>query len=89
MEDIKTIYVATWTSEYGDERKAFAKKYKAEAQLREWIGTYIAEILEDDGVEEAKKYLDTIVIHEDEEGTWYQVGKEKEQIYVDEIEFKA
>ena len=83
------IYVATWTSEYGDDRKAFAKRTDAEAQLREWLGAYIVEILEDDGVEEAKKYLDTIVVHEDEEGTWYQVGNEKEQIYVDEIDFKA
>jgi hypothetical protein len=84
-----TIYVATWTSEYGDERKAFARKIDAEVQLRNWLGHYIVEILEDDGIEETKEYLDTIVVHDDEEGTWYQVGKDKEQIYVDEIEFKA
>lgn len=83
------IYIATWTSEYGDDRKAFAKRADAEAHLREWLGAYIVEILENDGIEEAKEYLDTIIVHEDDEGTdiWYQVGKE--QIYVDEIEFKA
>lgn len=91
MGDINKIYVATWTSEYGDERKAFAKRVDAEAQLREWLGAYIVEILEDDGIDEVKKYLDTIIVHEDDEGTdiWYQVGNEKEQVYVDEIEFKA
>ena len=84
-----TIYVATWTSEYGDERKAFANKEDAEKEIRRWIGEYILDTLEEDGIEEAKEYLDTIVIHEDEDGTWYQIGKDKEQIYVDEIEFKA
>ena len=82
------IYIATWTSEYGDERKAFARKIDAEVQLRNWLGTYIIETLEDDGIEEVKKYLDTIVIHEDEDGTWYQVGKNKEEVYVEEIDFK-
>ena len=82
------IYIATWTSEYGDERKAFARKIDAEVQLRNWLGTYIVETLEDDGIEEAKKYLDTIVIHEDEDGTWYQIGKNKEEVYVEEIDFK-
>ena len=82
------IYIATWTSEYGDERKAFARKIDAEVQLRNWLGSYIVETLEDSGIEEAKEYLDTIVIHEDEDGTWYQVGKDKEEVYVEEIDFK-
>ena len=91
MEDINKVYVATWTSEYGDDRKAFAKKEDAQRQLRKWIGEYIFDIFEDDGIDEVKEYLDTIIVHEDDEGRdiWYQVGKDKEQVYVDEIEFKA
>jgi hypothetical protein len=86
-----TIYVATWTSEYGDERKAFANKEDAEREIRRWIGEYILDTLEEDGIEETKKFLETIVIRDDtiDNSVWYQVGKDKEQVFVDEIEFKA
>lgn len=84
-----TIYVATWTSEYGDERKAFANKEDAEREIRHWIGEYILDTLEDDGIEETKKLLETIAIRDEDifDNVWYQIGKE--EIYVDEIEFQA
>jgi hypothetical protein len=84
-----TIYVATWTSEYGDERKAFANKEDAEREIRRWIGEYILDTLEEDGIEETKKFLETIVIRDEAifDNVWYQIGKE--EVYVDEIEFKA
>ena len=84
-----TIYVATWTSEYGDERKAFANKEDAEKEIRRWIGEYILDTLEEDGIEETKKFLETIAIRDEAifDNVWYQIGKE--EVYVDEIEFKA
>ena len=60
MEDINKVYVATWTSEYGDDRKAFAKKEDAQRQLRKWLGEYIFDIFEDDGIDEVKEYLDNL-----------------------------
>lgn len=85
-----TIYVATWTSEYGDERKGFANKEDAEREIRNWIGGYIFDLFEDDGIEAAKEFLETIVIRDDttDNSVWYQVGKDKEQVFVDEIDFE-
>ena len=84
------IYLATWTSEYGDERKGFANKEDAEREIRDWIGGYIFDIFEDDGIEAAKEFLETIVIHDDsgDDNVWYQVGKDKEEVFVDGIDFK-
>ena len=85
-----TIYVATWTSEYGDERKGFANKQDAEREIRNWIGEYIFNLFEDDGIEAAKEFLETIVIRDDttDNSVWYQVGKDKERVFVDEIDFE-
>ena len=85
-----TIYVATWTSEYGDERKGFANKEDAEREIRNWIGGYIFNLFEHDGIEAAKEFLETIVIRDDttDNSVWYQVGKDKEQVFVDEIDFE-
>ena len=82
------IYIATWTSEYGDQRKGFANKEDAEKEIRRWIGEYILDTFEEDGIEETKKFLDTIVIRDDAtfDNVWYQIGKE--EVYVEEIDFK-
>ena len=80
------IYIATWTSEYGDQRKGFANKEDAEKEIRRWIGEYILDTFEEDGIEETKKFLDTIVIRDDSGDVWYQIGKE--EVYVEEIDFK-
>ena len=82
------IYVATWTSEYGDQRKGFANKEDAEKEIRRWIGEYIFDTFEEDGIEETKKFLDTIVIRDDAifDNVWYQIGKE--EVYVEEIDFE-
>lgn len=90
MENINKIYIATWTSEYGDERKGFANKEDAEREIHRWIGEYIFDTLEEDGIEEAKDFLETIVIRDDsgDNNVWYQVGKDKEEVYVEEIDFK-
>ena len=84
------IYLATWTSEYGDERKGFSNKEDAEREIRRWIGEYIFDTLEEDGIEAAKDFLETIIIRDDttDNSVWYQVGKDKEQVFVDEIDFK-
>ena len=85
-----TIYLATWTSEYGDERKGFANKKDAEIEICRWIGEYIFDTLEEDGIEAAKDFLETIIIRDDttDNSVWYQVGKDKEQVFVDEIDFE-
>jgi hypothetical protein len=82
------IYIATWTSEYGDQRKGFANKEDAEREIRRWIGEYIFDILEEDGIKAAKDFLDTIVIRDDAifDNVWYQIGKE--EVCVEEIDFK-
>lgn len=83
------IYIATWTSEYGDERKGFANKKDAEKEIHRWIGEYIFDTLEEDGIEEAKDFLETIIIRGDSgDDIWYQVGKNKEEVYVEEIDFE-
>ena len=84
------IYLATWTSEYGDERKGFANKKDAEREIRRWIGEYIFDTLEEDGIEAAKDFLETIIIRDDttDNSVWYQIGKDKEQVFVDEIDFE-
>ena len=81
------IYIATWTSEYGDQREGFANKEDAEKEIRRWIGEYIFDTFEEDGIEETKEFLETIVIHNDSgDDVWYQIGKE--EVYVEEIDFK-
>ena len=82
------IYLATWTSEYGDKRKGFANKEDAKEEIRNWIGGYIFDLFEDDGIEAAKNFLETIVIRDDAifDDVWYQIGKE--EVFVDEIDFK-
>jgi len=82
------IYVATWTSEYGDQRKGFANKEDAEKEIRSWIGQYIFDTFEGDGIEETIDLLKTIAIRNEAifDNVWYQI--DKDEVYVEEIDFK-
>ena len=82
------IYLATWTSEYGDKRKGFANKKDAEKEIHRWIGEYIFDTFKEEGIEKAADFLKTITIRDDAifDDVWYQIGKE--EVFVDEIDFK-
>jgi hypothetical protein len=82
------IYLAIWKNDYGDEYKAFKSKFAAERQLNKWLGEYIVDTLQDDGLEVAQDFLNKIKINKDSNNDiYYEVEGNNDELYVEIINY--
>lgn len=82
------IYLAVWKSDCGDEYKAFKSEVAAERQLNKWLGEYIVDTLQEDGLEAAQDFLNKIKIC----GTtvkdiYYEIEGRNDELYVEIINY--
>lgn len=82
------VYLAIWKNECGDEYRAFKSKFAAERQLSKWLGEYIVDTLQEDGLEVAQDYLNKIKIHKDTNNDiYYEVEGSSDELYVEIINY--
>lgn len=82
------IYLAIWKNECGDEYKAFKSKAAAERQLNKWLGEYIVDTLQEDGLEAAQDYLGKIKALKDyDDDIYYEVDGRSDELYVEIISY--
>ena len=82
------IYLAIWKNECGDEYRAFKSKFAAECQLNKWLGEYIVDTLQKDGLEAAQDFLNKIKIHKDTNNNiYYEVEGSSDELYVEIISY--
>lgn len=82
------IYLAIWKNECGDEYRAFKSKVEAERQLNKWLGEYIVDTLQEEGLEAAQDFLNKIKVHEDyNNDIYYEVEGSNDELYVEIINY--
>lgn len=83
-----SIFLAVWKNECGDEYRAFKTKTAAERQLNKWLGEYIMDTLQEDGLEEAQDFLNKIKAHKDyNNDIYYEIEGSKDELYVEIINY--
>ena len=82
------IYLAIWKSDCGDEYRAFKTKIAAERQLNKWLGEYIMDTLQEDGLEATQDFLSKIKALKDyNDDIYYEVDGRNDELYVEIINY--
>ena len=83
-----SVFLAIWKNEYGDEYRAFKSRFAAERQLNKWLGEYILDTLQEDGLEAAQDFLNKIKIHKGTgNDTYYEIEGSNDELYVEIIDY--
>lgn len=83
-----SIFLAVWKSDYGDEYRAFKSRVAAERQLNKWLGEYILDTLQEDGLEAAQDFLNKIKIcGTNGNDIYYEVEGRNDELYVEIIDY--